>query len=130
MSGLVDDQDPYKKLPILLGSIFDKDVKASKMINVLHQAMIIWALEEINLIRTRNKPTEHLIRKYFNIIQFLMKDCKDNRQMTQQEEQDTRDEVNEMMKHFYNWRDLVIPDAFDENSQSEFLKKHKIINFP
>jgi hypothetical protein len=30
---------------------------------------------------------------------------------------DTKEEVTNMMQHFFNWRDYIIPDAFEENKQ-------------
>lgn len=51
---MANEADPYGRLPIILGSIFDKDIPSARMINVRHQAMLNWALKEIDNVRAKD----------------------------------------------------------------------------
>ena len=67
--GLLNDSDPYSQLPIMMGSIFDRDIPSARMINVRHQALLNWALKEIDDVRAKDSgKRDALIRKYIKAV--------------------------------------------------------------
>ena len=105
-----------------------------RMVNVKHQAALLWALRKIKAMKGKNveERKEKEMRKYIKAVQILMKDGVTNRHVAPREIKDNQQAIQELMKHFAGWRDhLGITQGFDEETKDIAEKKNQIIiNYP
>lgn len=127
-------RDPYHSLPILLGSILDQDIPSLRMMNVKHQAALVWAIKHVRTIKGKNVEERQAktLRNYIKAIQIIMKDGVPKRSSEEKEIADNRAEIEELMQHFADWREhLGMTQGFNEQiGDLEEKKNHVVINYP
>lgn len=96
------NQDPYKKLPLIFGSLLGSDIPCKRMLQVQHQAAINWAQAESGKRSGGRDHRDRVMRKLFRGIQEIMKAD------LQKVEQEDLQKVNAT---FAAWREYVLPEA-------------------
>ena len=94
--------------------------------------MIIWALKEVNDKRTRNpEKKDEELRTLLDTIDIIMADCKKQVEpLNDKQLKDTKDEAKMILHNFTNWRDYVMPNAFDPEKRESYLANEKVLNLP
>lgn len=118
--------DPYKNLPLLIGSILDQDVPSMRLMNVKHQAALLWSIKHVQNIKGKKVEERQkvMLRNCIKAMQIMMKDGIVKPSTSPKEIKDNRIVIEDMMQQFPSWREqLGITHEYDQQIGDLELKK-------